>query len=83
MLISHPNLTGMQMDQVTRLVKPAHFIEHIEVSYNGVPVLTAKTDIAISQDPNFRFYFVPTEATAGVLKAEIRDNKGMTNQQLG
>ncbi|WP_221896707.1 thiosulfate oxidation carrier complex protein SoxZ [Bathymodiolus japonicus methanotrophic gill symbiont] len=34
-------------------------------------MLTAKTDIAISADPNFRFYFVPTEK--GVLKAEFTD----------
>jgi sulfur-oxidizing protein SoxY len=76
LLISHPNITGMQMDQVTRLVKPAHFIEHMNVTFNEKPVLTARTDIAISADPNFRFYFVPTEK--GVLKAEITDNQGST-----
>ena len=75
LMVSHPNLTGMQMDQVTRLVKPAHFVQRLNIEFNGKPVLTAKTDIAISEDPNFRFYFVPHEA--GVLKAEIRDNQGM------
>jgi sulfur-oxidizing protein SoxY len=44
------------------------------VSFNDRPVMTAKTDIAVSADPNFRFYFVPTQA--GELKAEIRDNLG-------
>lgn len=71
LLISHPNLTGMQMDQVTRFVKKSHFIESIKVSFNDKPVLTAKTDIAISSDPNFRFYFIPERA--GVLKAEFTD----------
>ncbi len=71
LLISHPNLSGMQMDQVTRFVKPSHFIENMKISFDGKPVLTAKTDIAISTDPNFRFYFVPTKA--GELKAEISD----------
>ena len=33
-----------------------------------------KTDIAISADPNFRFYFVPDKA--GELKADIKDNLG-------
>lgn len=74
LLISHPNITGLQMDQLTRMIKPAHFVEEVKVSFNDKPVLTAQTDIAISADPNFRFYFVPE--TAGELKAEIRDNKG-------
>ncbi|MEQ1530942.1 MAG: quinoprotein dehydrogenase-associated SoxYZ-like carrier [Methylococcales bacterium] len=71
LLISHPNITGMQMDQVTRFVKKSHFVEKLQVSFNDKPILTAKTDIAISSDPNFRFYVQPNQA--GVLKAEITD----------
>jgi sulfur-oxidizing protein SoxY len=71
LLISHPNLSGMQMDQVTRFIKKSHFVEQMKVSFNDKPILTAKTDIAISSDPNFRFYFVPDEI--GTLKAEITD----------
>jgi sulfur-oxidizing protein SoxY len=71
LLISHPNLSGMQMDQVTRFVKKSHFVEQMKVTFNDKPILTAKTDIAISSDPNFRFYFMPE--TAGTLKAEITD----------
>lgn len=71
LLISHPNTTGMQMDQVTRFIKKSHFVKQVKVSFNDKPILTAKTDIAISSDPNFRFYFVPEKA--GELKAEIID----------
>lgn len=71
LLISHPNVTGMQMDQVTRFKRRAHFIKQIKVTFNDKPIMTAKTDIAISSDPNFRFYFVPTKK--GVLKAEFTD----------
>ena len=71
LLISHPNITGMQMDQVSRFVKKSHFIKNINVKFNDKPVLKAKTDIAISSDPNFRFYFVPEEE--GVLTAEMTD----------
>lgn len=74
LLISHPNITGLQMNQISRMVQPAHYVEDVKVSFNDKPVLTAQTDIAISADPNFRFYFIPT--TAGELKAEIRDNLG-------
>lgn len=71
--ISHPNITGLQMDQLTRHYLPAHFIKRIEVSYDGQPVLTAETDISISEDPSFRFYFVPDGE--GELRAEVIDNK--------
>jgi sulfur-oxidizing protein SoxY len=71
LLISHPNLSGMQMDQVSRFIKKSYFVQQMKISFNDKPILTAKTDIAISSDPNFRFYFV-LEA-AGILKAEITD----------
>lgn len=74
LLISHPNISGMQMDQISRMIKPAHYVDHIAVSYNGKPVLTAETDIAESADPNFRFYFIPDKA--GELKVDIKDNLG-------
>lgn len=74
LLISHPNITGMQMDQISRMVQPAHFVDRIKITFNGKPVLSAETDISISADPNFRFYFVPHES--GELKAEIHDIKG-------
>ena len=71
LMISHPNITGMQMDQMTRFVRKSHFIDQLKVTFNDKPVLNAKIDIAISADPNFRFYFVPDKA--GELKAEFSD----------
>jgi len=71
LLISHPNITGMQMDQVSRIIRPSNFIEKVQVFFDNQPILTAKTDIAISADPNFRFYFVPKKS--GELRAEFTD----------
>jgi sulfur-oxidizing protein SoxY len=59
LMISHPNHTGMQMDQVTRLYTPPHYIQSIAVTLDGKPVLTVDADISLSEDPNFRFFFVP------------------------
>ena len=73
-LISHPNITGMQMDQISRVVKPPHFIDEIRVSFNEKPILTAKTDIAMSSDPNLKIFFTPDRA--GELKVETKDNLG-------
>ena len=71
LMISHPNITGMQMDQMTRFVRKSHFIDQLQVTFNDKPVLNAKIDIAISADPNFRFYFVPDKP--GELKATFSD----------
>ncbi len=74
--VSHPNITGLQMDQLTRLYTPAHFIRKIEVTYNGQAVMSGETDISISENPSFRFFFVPTGK--GELVAVIEDSNGLT-----
>jgi sulfur-oxidizing protein SoxY len=56
------------------MVQPAHYVTEVKVSFEGKPVMAAKTDIAISADPNLRIYFSPDKA--GELKAEIKDNMG-------
>ena len=73
LLISHPNSSGLQMDQVTRNYVPADFVRSIKVTYNGAPVLTVESDISISEDPSFTFEFVPN-AQSGELSAEVEDS---------
>lgn len=75
LMISHPNNSGLVKDQVTLLYVPPHFVRRVDVSYAGKPVLTADIDFTISENPNFRFYFVPREA--GELKAEIVDTNDL------
>jgi sulfur-oxidizing protein SoxY len=72
LLISHPNSSGLQMDQVTRNYIPANFVQQMRVSYAGEPVLTVDSDIALSEDPTIRFAFVPRKA--GELQVEIDDS---------
>lgn len=76
LLISHPNVNGLQLDQRTRSIIPADYVTRVVVSYNDTRIMTAETDISISQDPSFRFFFNPE--TGGELKAEIEDSKGRT-----
>ena len=73
LMISHPNDSGMVMDQLTRQFTPSHFVRKIDVSYRGKPVLSADLDFSISENPNLRFYFVP-EGEGGELKAEVVDS---------
>lgn len=72
-LISHPNHTGMQMDQLTRHYVPAHFVKTIQVRYDDEPVLTVESDISLSEDPSIHFYFVPREH--GIVSVEVVDNR--------
>jgi len=78
--ISHPNVTGMQMDQVSRMYAPAHFIKEVKVSFNNEPIFWAETDISISENPNFKFFFVPQEE--GELVAEVTDSNGLQFSQV-
>lgn len=75
LMISHPNLNGLQMDQATRFYAPAHFVRHVRVSFNGEEVFSADTGFGISENPSFRFYFVPE--SEGALTAEISDTKNL------
>jgi len=71
--ISHPNVTGMALDQRTNSKPPAYFIREFEVSYQDQPVLHGELTFAISQDPSFRFFFVPEQP--GMLKVRSIDTK--------
>jgi sulfur-oxidizing protein SoxY len=72
LMISHPNNSGLVMDQVSRLFAPANFVRQVRVSYDGQLVMSADVDFSISENPNFRFYFQPQGN--GELKADLVDS---------
>lgn len=75
LMISHPNNSGLAMDQSTRLFTPAHFVRKVSVTYGGQLVMSADVDFSISENPNFRFYFLPRGD--GELKAEVVDSNDL------
>ena len=75
LMISHPNSSGLAMDQVSRLYAPPHFVRQLTVTLAGEPVLSADLDFAISENPHFRFYVQPHGDAE--LKAEIVDNEDL------
>ena len=75
LMISHPNDSGLAMDQVTRTYAQPHFVRQVDVSYAGKPVMRADVDFSISENPNFRFYFVP--GGGGDLEAKVVDNQDL------
>ena len=77
LLVSHPNHTGMQMDQITQHYVPAHFVNNIEVRYGDDPVLTIEdAGISMSEDPSIHFYYTPKEP--GELSVTVTDTKDQT-----
>ncbi len=75
LMLSHPNVTGMQKDQRTQLIRPAHYVKSVKLYFNDSLIMTAETGISISEDPSFRFFFKPTGE--GELRADVVDSKGM------
>jgi sulfur-oxidizing protein SoxY len=73
LMVRHPNRTGMAMNQVTRNYATAYFVRNVTVTYAGQPVMIANVNFSISENPNFRFWFVPREG--GQLKAHVEDTK--------
>lgn len=57
--IRHPNNSGLQMDQVTRLFVPAWFVRNVTVRQGDKTLLAMEGGISISEDPTFRFTVKP------------------------
>ena len=75
LMISHPNNSGLAMDQVSRLFTPPHFVRQVRITYGGQLVMSADVDFSISENPNFRFYFLPRGDAE--LKAEVVDSNDL------
>jgi sulfur-oxidizing protein SoxY len=74
-MIRHPNNSGLQMDQVTRLYTPAHFVQTVKIWQGDELVLAMEGGISISEDPNFRFTYTPNGAKT--FRVEARDTENL------
>ena len=72
-LISHPNYSGLQFNQLTRAEIPAHFINYIKIFQDDEIILEASPDISLSEDPSIIFYY---RNSGGPLRVEIEDSEG-------
>lgn len=78
-MLSHPNITGMQKDQKTQLIRPEHYVKTIKVYRGDVLLMTAETGFSVSADPSFRFFF--RDRGAHELRVEVVDSKGLAWEQ--
>ena len=71
--VIHPNDTGFELNNVTVMLIPSYFVRTIAVSYAGRKIFDADLDFSISENPSWRFNFVPHGP--GELRAEVEDSK--------
>jgi sulfur-oxidizing protein SoxY len=70
-MVRHPNNSGLQMDQVTRLYTPVFFVRALRIWQGDELMLAMDGGISISEDPNIRFDYAPNGAA--VFRAEVVD----------
>ena len=71
--LRHPNNSGMQMDQMTRLYTPAWFVQTLTVKQGDRLVFSMDGGISLSEDPTFRFSY---RADGSKISVEARDTDG-------
>jgi sulfur-oxidizing protein SoxY len=74
LLIRHPNYSGMQMDQLTRLYVPAHFVASVRIWQGDDILLSVESGISIAENPEFRFDYRPNGASD--FHVEVHDSEG-------
>ncbi|MDL2337681.1 MAG: quinoprotein dehydrogenase-associated SoxYZ-like carrier [Pseudomonadota bacterium] len=71
--VLHPNDTGFELNNVTVMFIPPHFVRSIKVSYGDRKLFDADLDFSVSENPTFRFNFVPHGDAD--LKAAVEDSR--------
>lgn len=75
MLTRHPNHTGLQMNQVTRLNVPEHYVNAIEIDAGDRNVLSATMTFSLSENPSLRFsYQAEGDAPLSVAVHDTEEN---------
>ena len=73
LVISHPNFSGLQFNQISRSEIPAHFVDSVQIKQDNEIILDVKPDISLSEDPSITFHYINS---GGPLKVKITDSKG-------
>lgn len=71
--ISHPNHTGMVLDQITLLYVPYRVIDDVEVRQGDELVFTMRGSMSMSQDPEIRFDYRRNGAASLAVTAKDTD----------
>ncbi|MGO9389227.1 quinoprotein dehydrogenase-associated SoxYZ-like carrier [Rhodoblastus sp.] len=72
-MIRHPNYSGMQMDQITRMYTPAWYVTSVRVLQGEEELFSMENGISLSEDPTIRFSYA---ANGKPVRIEARDSRG-------
>ena len=73
LVISHPNFSGLQFNQLTRTEIPAHFVDSVSITQDESKILEVTPDISLSEDPNITFHYTNS---GGPLNVIVTDSDG-------
>lgn len=71
--VSHPNTSGLQIDQLTRLSIPADYVRALRITYAGAELLRIESEISIAENPTFGFTL--DGEPGGELRVAALDNR--------
>ena len=74
LLISHPNYSGLQFNQLTRSEIPSHFVNMIEIHQDDELIFSASPDISLSEDPAIIFNYLDS---GGLIQVNVVDSEGL------
>lgn len=73
-MVRHPNFSGLQIDDVTRGYRPAHFLRNLEVRQGSRLLMSVEAGISISENPHFVLAYGAANAEPVTVMA--RDSEG-------
>jgi sulfur-oxidizing protein SoxY len=79
-MIRHPNFSGLQIDDVTRGYRPAHFIRSIAVRQGDQLLFTVEGGISIAENPHFRFIHTAMRSQAITVSADDTEGGHFTGR---
>lgn len=79
-MIRHPNFSGLQIDEVTRGYRPAHFIRSMVVRQGDQVLFTVEGGISIAENPHFRFVHTAMGSQAITVTADDTEGGHFTGR---
>ena len=77
-LISHPNNSGMQFDQISRNYIPAYFVNQVSVRLDDEELFVLETNFSLSENPSIHFSFDMEQKPDSVISVKAIDSNNGT-----
>ena len=74
-MMSHPNYSGLQFNQITRSEIPAHFVSEISIKKGEVELLRMEGGISLSENPTITFYYPNSFEPKGKVQITAQDSE--------